>query len=88
MPMFRTSVFGRIEDACDPTVWTSTGDVVEVDGERFVRMSYGTLLAVCDESWSPTAAEAKRRAADSLDAAAARLSAKAAVLRAEADATT
>jgi hypothetical protein len=86
MPMFRTTVFGRIEDACDPTVWTSAGEVVEVASERFVRMSSGTLLAACDESWSPTAAEAKRRAADSLDAAAARISATATALRAEADA--
>lgn len=87
LAVFRTNVIGRIEDVQEPTVYTSTGTAIEVEGKTFVRMSHGTLLVEMDESWSTSAAASKRRAAAELDAAAARISAKADALRAEADAS-
>jgi hypothetical protein len=84
--LFRIEVHGRIDDR-EPFTWTSSGTVIDVEGTAFVRLA-GNVLVPADSSWSPTAAVAKHRAAEELDAIAARISAKAAALRAETTTTT
>ncbi len=84
--VFRTDVYGRLDDK-EPAVWTSSGVVIDVEGTAFVRLASGSTLLAFDPSWSTTAGDAKRRAAEQLDAIASRIIAKAAALRSEADAT-
>lgn len=83
---FKIHAIGRIEDP-SPHVWSTSGTTIVIDGVPHVRCASGVITRD-DGSWSPTAADAKRRAADRLDEYAARLTAKAIALRSEADATT
>jgi len=82
---FKAEVFGQITDR-SLSVWTSSGEAIVVEGKPHVRLSHGTIIPI-DDRWSHTLAEAKHRAADELDEIAARITAKAAALRTEADAT-
>jgi hypothetical protein len=66
------------------TVWTSKGEAVEFQGRPMVRLDHGTIVDAAD--YHATLAEAKRAAADRIDAIREELAVQAAELRKEADA--
>lgn len=65
------------------TVWTSKGEAVEFQGRPMVRLDHGTIVDAAD--YHATLAEAKRAAADRIDAIREDLAVQAAELRAEAE---
>jgi hypothetical protein len=66
------------------TVWASQGEAVEFQGRPMVRLDHGTIVDAAD--YHATLAEAKRAAADRIDAMREDMAAQAAELRKEADA--
>jgi hypothetical protein len=65
------------------TVYHWAGEQVEVDGEPMVRLGHGTIVK--SDGYHASLADAKRAAADRIDAVRADLAAQAAQLRQEAD---
>ncbi len=76
---FRVKVYGP-----GLTVWESKGEAVEFQGRPMVRLDHGTIVDAAD--YHATLAEAKRAAADRIDAIREELAVQAAELRKEADA--
>jgi hypothetical protein len=83
---FKADIFGQLTDR-SPTVWTTDGDSISIDGVPHIRLAGGLIVPDDRSRWSLTSGEAKHRAADELDEIAARITTKAASLRTEADAT-
>jgi hypothetical protein len=69
-----------------PSVYQHAGDIVEVDGERMVRLPHGTIVPLRPGQWHETLPAARRAAAAQVDAVTVTLHGLAARLRAEADA--
>lgn len=69
-----------------PSVHQQTGEIVDVAGERMVRLGHGAIIPLGRGEWYETLPAAKRGAAAAVDAAIVQMVGLAARLRAEADA--
>jgi hypothetical protein len=83
--LFKIEVRDRV-DATGVTLWKSSGELVELGGERYVRV-WKTLQPI-DGNWFATEADAKRHAVAEITAIASRILAQAARLTDEVIATT
>jgi len=69
-----------------PSVNNQSGELVDVSGERMVRLSHGAIVPLRrDHEWHPTLAAAKRSAASRVESMIVQMHGLAARLRAEAD---
>ena len=69
-----------------PSVHQQAGEIVDVAGERMVRLGHGAIIPLGRGEWYETLPAAKRGAAAAVDAAIVQMHGLAARLRAEADA--
>lgn len=70
-----------------PSVHNQSGELVEVSGERMVRLAHGAIVPLRrEDEWHPSPASAKRVAASRVEAMIVQMHGLAARLRAEADA--
>ena len=69
-----------------PSVHQQTGEIVDVGGDRMVRMSHGSIVPIGRDQWHQTMSAARRAAAVKVDEMIVQMHGLAARLRAEADA--
>lgn len=85
MILYSCNVYDQIR-ADGVGVYLSSGELVPVGDERYVRMPHGRTMLPADETWTLCRHEAKRRAAATVRAMAEKLAAQARRLEDEANA--